>query len=120
MKRAQILLKADAGLTLDNLNTHRAAALYEAFPPAEARRLLKRLEFHDTPKHGSWLNMAELELSVFSRECWDRRIGDQDTLARETRALEDERNAAHATVHWRFTTQDARTKLHRLYPSVSG
>ena len=107
-------------VVLDNLNTHRAAALYEAFPPAEARRILKRLEFHYTPKHGSWLNMAELELGVFSRECWDRRIGDPDRLARETRALEDERNAAHATVHWRFTTQDARTKLHRLYPSVSG
>ncbi len=105
---------------LDNLNTHRAAALYEAFPPAEARRILKRLEFHYTPKHGSWLNMAELELGVFSRECWDRRMGDPDTLARETRALEEERNAAHATVHWRFTTPDARTKLHRLYPSVSG
>ncbi len=104
---------------LDNLNTHRAAALYEAFPPAEARRILKRLEFHYTPKHGSWLNMAELELGVFSRECWDRRMGDPDTLARETRALEEERNAAHATVHWRFTTPDARTKLHRLYPSVS-
>ena len=107
-------------VVLDNLNTHRAAALYEAFEPAEARRILKRLEFHYTPKHGSWLNMAELELGVFSRECWDRRIGDQGTLARETQMLEDERNAAHATVHWRFTTQDARTKLHRLYPSVSG
>jgi len=106
-------------VVLDNLNTHRAAALYEAFEPAEARRILKRLEFHYTPKHGSWLNMAELELGVFSRECWERRIGDPDTLARETRALEDERNAAQATVHWRFTTHDARTKLHRLYPSVS-
>lgn len=105
---------------LDNLNTHRAAALYEAFPPAEARRILKRLEFHYTPKHGSWLNMAELELGVFSRECWDRRMGDPDTLARETRALEEERNAAHATVQWRFTTHAARTKLHRLYPFVSG
>lgn len=106
-------------VVLDNLNIHRAAALYEAFPPAEARRILKRLEFHYTPKHGSWLNMAELELGVFSRACWARRIGDPDTLARETQALEDERNAAQATVHWRFTTQDARTKLHRLYPSVS-
>ena len=106
-------------VVLDNLNTHRAAALYEAFAPAEARRILKRLEFHYTPKHGSWLNMDELELCVFSRECWDRRLGDQATLACETRALEDERNAAHATVHWRFTTQAARTKLHRLYPSAS-
>ncbi len=103
-----------------SVNTHRAAALYEAFLPAEARRILKRLEFHYTPKHGSWLNMAELELYVFSRECWDRRIGEHDTLARETRALEEERNAARATVHWRFTTHNARTKLHRLYPSVSG
>ena len=107
-------------VVLDNLNTHRAAALYEAFEPAEARRILKRLEFHYTPKHGSWLNMAELELGVFSRECWDRRIGDQGTLARETRALEEERNTAHATVQWRFTTHNARTKLHRLYPSISG
>ena len=107
-------------VVLDNLNTHRAAALYEAFEPAEARRILKRLEFHYTPKQGSWLNMAELELGVFSRECWDRRIGDQGTLARETRALEEERNTAHATVQWRFTTHNARTKLHRLYPSISG
>ncbi len=106
-------------VVLDNLNTHKPAALYEAFEPAEARRLLKRLEFHYTPKHGSWLNMAELELSVFSRECWDRRIGDQATLAHETHALEDERNATCATVHWRFTSREARVRLQRLYPSVS-
>jgi transposase len=104
---------------LDNLNTHRPGALYEAFEPAQARRLLKRLEFHYTPKHGSWLNMAELEFSVFGRMCWKRRIGDPTTLARETQALETERNIARATVRWQFTVQDARTKLHRLYPSVS-
>lgn len=104
---------------LDNLNTHRPAALYEAFAPEEARRILKRLAFHYTPKHGSWLNMAELELSIFSRTCWDRRIADKETLAQETKALEDERNLAQATVHWRFTTPDARTLLHRLYPSLS-
>jgi hypothetical protein len=104
---------------LDNLNTHRPAALYEAFEPAEARRILKRLEFHYTPKHGSWLNMAELEISVFDRQCWDRRIGEKAILQRETRILEDERNAARATVNWRFTSGDARIRLHRLYPSVS-
>jgi hypothetical protein len=104
---------------LDNLNIHRPAALYEAFPPAEARRILRRLQFHYTPRHGSWLNMAELELSVFERQCWDRRIGDQETLARETQALEEQRNAAHATIRWQFTNQVARRKLHRLYPSQS-
>ncbi len=104
---------------LDNLNTHRPAALYEAFAPEEARRILRRLEFHYTPKHGSWLNMAELELSVFDRLCWDRRIGEHETLVRETGALEDTRNTARATVSWQFTNQDARVKLHRLYPSVS-
>ena len=96
---------------LDNLNTHKAASLYEAYAPDEARRILKRLEFHYTPKHGSWLNMAEIELSVFSRECRNRRIGDANTPANETRVLEDERNAAHATVTWRFTSRDARVKL---------
>jgi hypothetical protein len=104
-------------IVLDNLNTHRAAALYETFEPAEARRILKRLEFHYTPKHGSWLNMAELELSVFDRQCLDRRIGDEPTLAHEVNALETERNAAHATVNWRFNLNDARTKLKQLYPS---
>ena len=83
---------------LDNLNTHRPAALYEAFAPEEARRILRRLEFHYTPKHGSWLNMAEVELSVFDRLCWDRRIGEQETLVRETSALEHTRNSARATV----------------------
>jgi hypothetical protein len=104
---------------LDNLNTHRAAALYEAFEPAEARRILRRLEFHYTPKHGSWLNMAELELAVFQRQCWDRRIADKATLACETLALERKRNATQATVHWRFSVHDAREKLERLYPSHS-
>ena len=106
-------------VVLDNLNTHKLAALYEAFPPAEARRIARKLEFHYTPKHGSWLNMAELELSVFDRQCWDRRIGDADKLQRETQALELERNTAHATVHWRFDCQNARSRMHRLYPSTS-
>jgi len=106
-------------VVLDNLNTHRPASLYEAFAPAEARRILKRLEFHHTPKHGSWLNMAEIEISVFQRQCWDRRIGDQATLVHETRVLEDERNAARATIHWQFTTDQARVRLERLYPCNS-
>ena len=106
-------------VVLDNLNTHRPASLYEAFPPAEARRILKRLEFHHTPKHGSWLNMAEIEISVFQRQCWDRRIGDQATLVRETQALEVERNTAKATIHWQFTAAQARVKLERLYPCNS-
>jgi hypothetical protein len=103
-------------VVLDNLNTHRPAALYEAFPPDEARRILRRLEFHYTPKHGSWLNMAELEISVFSRQCWDRRIPDIDTLQRETRALETKRNAAKATIHWHFTCQEARVRMAHVYP----
>ena len=106
-------------LVLDNLNTHRPASLYETFLPAEARRILKRLEFHYTPKHGSWLNMAEMELSVFSRECLDRRIPDEATLKGEIQALEAERNITHARVNWRFTSQHARSKLTHLYPSVS-
>ena len=104
-------------LTLDNLNTHKAASLYEAFEPAEARRIAKKLEFHYTPKHGSWLNMAEIEFSVFSRQCLDRRIPDEQTLKRETAALEVERNKAQASVNWQFTSQDARRKLKRIYPS---
>ncbi len=106
-------------VVLDNLNTHRPASLYEAFPPAEARRILKRLEFHHTPKHGSWLNMAEIEISIFQRQCWDRRIGDQTTLIRETQALEAERNAVQATIHWQFTADQARVRLERLYPCNS-
>ena len=106
-------------VVLDNLNTHEPASLYETFNPAEARRILKKLEFHYTPKHGSWLNIAEIELSVLSRQCLDRRIGDEETLKREIKQLEDERNAAKAKIEWRFTTEDARQKLHRLYPSTS-
>ncbi len=106
-------------VVMDNLNTHKPASLYETFAPEEARRILRKLEFHYTPKHGSWLNIAEIELSVFGRQCLDRRIGDEETLKRETRKLESERNAACAKIEWRFTTTDARRKLHRLYPSTS-
>jgi uncharacterized small protein (DUF1192 family) len=104
-------------VVLDNLNIHVPAALYEVFAPAEARRILRRLEFHYTPKHGSWLNMAEIELSVLSRQCLEQRIPDQETLQREVAAWETERNTKGATVNWRFTTSDARIKLKRLYPS---
>jgi len=106
-------------VVLDNLNTHKVASLYERFAPEEARRIAKRLEFHYTPKHGSWLNIAEIELSIFSRQCWDRRIGDEETLVSETRKLEEQRNMACAKLEWRFTTEDARRKLQRLYPSTS-
>lgn len=106
-------------LVLDNLNTHRPAALYETFPPQEARRLLKRLEFHYTPKHGSWLNMAEIEFSVTHALCTNRRIPDVDTLKDELAAFVRARNHAQATINWRFTSADARTKLVRLYPSIS-
>ena len=106
-------------VVLDNLNTHRPASLYEAFPPAEARRILKRLEFHHTPKHASWLNMAEIEINVMVGQCWDRRIGDKATLVRETQALEAERNAAKATIRWQFTADHARERLQRLYPCNS-
>lgn len=102
----------------DNLNTHDPSALYEAFEPAEARRILDRLEFHYTPKHGSWLNMAEIELSVLDRQCLDRRIPDKSTLATEVLAWERPRTARGATVDWRFTTDDARIKLKKLYPSL--
>ena len=103
-------------VVLDNLNTHRPASLYETFPAAEARRIAQRLEFHYTPKHGSWLNMAEIEFSVLSRCCLRQRLPGEDTLWREVQALVTERNAARAMVNWRFNTPDARTKLHRLYP----
>lgn len=103
----------------DNLNTHRVASLYQAFAPEEARRIAKRLEFHYTPKHGSWLDMAEIELGVFTKQCLRKRIGDEVALKREVAALEDERNAARATIRWRFTTQDARTRLAHLYPTIS-
>ena len=104
---------------LDNLNTHRKASLYEAFPAEEARRIARRLEFHHTPKHGSWLNMAEIESSVKSRRCLGQRHPDEDSLCREVHALELERNQAQAIINWRFGIQDARTKLHRLYPCHS-
>lgn len=106
-------------VVMDNLNTHKAASLYERFAPEEARRILRQLEFHYTPKHGSWLNMAEIELSVLSRQCLDRRIGDEETLRQEIQQWEAERNAACAKIEWRFTTEDARRKLQRLYPSTS-
>ena len=105
-------------LVVDNLNTHVAAALYETFPAAEARRLWRRLEVHYTPKHGSWLNIAEIELSILSRQCLTRRIPDRDTLARDTATWEHDRTARPSTITWRFTTPDARIKLHRLYPSL--
>ena len=104
---------------LDNLNTHRRASLYETFPAAEARRIVKRLEFHHTPKHASWLNMAEIEFSVLSRACLKGRNPDADALQRQITAYETERNAAGVTINWRFSTQDARSKLHRLYPGHS-
>ena len=106
-------------VVLDNLNTHRPASLYETFPAAEARRIAKRLEFHHTPKHASWLNMAEIEFSVLTRDCLRGRHGDDAALARAIYACEARRNAAQATIDWRFSTQDARTKLHRLYPCNS-
>jgi len=105
-------------VVLDNLNTHSPASFYEAFPPAEAHRLAHRFAFHYTPKHGSWLNMAEIELSVLSRQCLDRRIPDRQALEREVAAWEAERNRLGGTVDWRFTTDDARIRLKRLYPSI--
>jgi len=105
-------------LVMDNLNTHKPAVLYEAFEPALARSLIERLDIHHTPKHGSWLNMAEIELSVLSRQCLDRRIPDADLLTREVAAWEQGRNANPRPVNWRFTTPDARIKLKRLYPSI--
>ena len=104
-------------LVMDNLNTHHPASLYEAFEPAEARRIAERLEIHYTPKHGSWLNMAESELAVLARQCLDRRIPDQELLGQETQAWQDQRNRQEVRAEWRFTTQDARIKLKSLYPS---
>jgi hypothetical protein len=104
-------------LVLDQLNTHTPASLYEAFPPAEAKRLADRLEIHYTPKHGSWLNMAEIELSVLQRQCLDRRLRNRGTMAREVAAWVIARNTAATTIDWQFTTADARIKLKRLYPS---
>ena len=106
-------------LVMDNLNTHKLASLYEAFAPAEARRISDKLEIHYTPKHGSWLNMAEIELSVLQRQCLAARIPDQATLRDKVTAWEERRNGHGSTVHWRFTTADARIKLHRLYPTIN-
>ena len=103
-------------VVLDNLNTHGPASFYEAFAPAEARRLTQRFEFHYTPKHGSWLNMAEIEFAVVSTQCVDRRLGDQERVRRVLTAWETGRHAAKATVDWQFTTANARRKLKWLYP----
>ena len=105
-------------LMQDNLNTHEPASLYEAFPPAEARRLVERFKWHYTPKHGSWLDLAESELSVLSCQCLDRRIPDKQTLIEEVAAWEDSRNQKHVKADWHFTTADARVKLKRLYPAI--
>ena len=103
----------------DNLNTHSPASLYKAFEPEEAQRILSQLEFCYTPKHGSWLNMAEIELSVLSRQCLKRRIPDFQTLEQEVMAWQTQRNQQDTWIDWRFTTEDARVKLHRLYPSIN-
>ena len=105
-------------LVMDNLNTHRLSSLYQAFEPAEARRIAERLEIHYTPKHGSWLNMAEIELGVLARQCLDRRIPYQEILKHETQAWQSQRNRDAIRADWRFTTQDARIKLKSLYPSI--
>ena len=104
---------------LDNLNTHRKGSLYEAFPAAEARRIARKLEFHHTPKHGSWLNMADIEFSIISRRCLRQRLPHEEALCREVHALEQERNEARAVINWRFTIGDARMKLRRLYSPIS-
>lgn len=105
-------------LVMDNLNVHSPASLYEAFEPGEAKRIADKLEIHYTPKHGSWLNMAEIELSILRGQCLDRRLSDISTVAYEVAAWEWDRNRRHSTVDWRFTTQDARIKLKHLYPVV--
>ena len=105
-------------LVLDNLNTHTGASLYEAFAPTEARRLLERLEFHYTPKHGSWLNMAEIEIGVMNGQCLDRRLDDRQIVCDEVAAWEQRRNDEEAKVHWTFTVSDARVKLIKTYPSI--
>lgn len=105
-------------LVMDNLNTHTPARLYEAFEPAEAKRLADKLEVHYTPRHGSWLNMAEVELSVLSRQCLSERMGDKNRLIAQIAAWEVQRNAQGTRVDWRFTTADARIKLKRLYPKI--
>jgi hypothetical protein len=107
-------------LVQDNLNTHTPASLYAAFAPAEAKRLADKLELHHTPRHGSWLNMAEIELAVLTQQCLDRRLADQATLEREVSAWQAARNRAGRGVNWRFTTEDARIKLKHLYPTTQG
>ena len=107
-------------LVCDNLNTHKLASLYKAFEADQARRIAEKIEFHYTPKHGSWLNMAEIELSVLSRQCLCRRIPDQQTLKQEIQVWQNQRNKQGATVNWQFTTDDARIKLKKLYPSTQG
>jgi hypothetical protein len=104
-------------LVMDQLNTHALASLYEAFPPEEAKRLTERIELHHTPKHGSWLNIAEIELSVLGRQCLARRIAQQDTLQRKIEQWEQQRNTIATKVDWQFTTEQARIKLRSLYPS---
>jgi transposase len=106
-------------IVMDNLNTHRPPSLYEAFAPEEAKALLDRCDFHYTPKHGSWLNMAEIAFSALQRQCLDRRIADQETLRAEIKAWEVHRNEQAIKVNWRFTTTDARIRLKRLYPSIN-
>jgi hypothetical protein len=108
----------EVALVMDNLNTHKLASLDEAFPPEQARRIAEKLEIPYTPKHGSWLNMAEIELSVLSRQCLDRRIESSQELRREVEAWEDDRNERMVGVEWQFTTADARIKLQRLYPAT--
>ena len=105
-------------LVTDNLNTHSAACLYEAFPPQEACRIARRIEWHYTPEHGSWLNIAEIELSVLHRQCLNRRIADVPALERAALAWQEARNASEAKINWQFTTEDARIKLRRLYPTL--
>ena len=105
-------------VVMDNLNIHKLASLYKAFPPEEARRIIDRLEIHYTPKHGSWLNMAEIEFSVLKRQCLNRRIPDQQTLIDQVSVWQTNRNSAQATVNWRFSTDDARIKLKCLYPTL--
>ena len=105
-------------LAMDNLNTHSGASLYKAFAPEAASRILDKLEIHYTPKQGSWLNMAEIELSILSRQCWDRRIPDQETLKKEIAAWQEKRHAAACPMEWRFTNEDARIKLKKLYPTI--
>ena len=105
-------------LVQDNLNTHDGASLYETFPPEQSRRLLDKIEWHYTPKHGSWVNMAETEIRIMNGQCLDRRINSQDKIAREVAAWERERNALQARIHWTFTLAAARRKLRKLYPSI--